>query len=223
MRILRRTALESARIFLKRNGEMREVDETLLILKKFRYLPRELWRKIVHQTLLNRPGSKFFSRNFFLRSDPGPTLDGGWFETPLAMWLGHFPQYWEEDNVVRYVSRHTFATRLQASIRGLLQRWRDLNESFKGVMRWGSMQLGFDDNLRRGDMQYRLHTTHTQLVRQERRFDRLRRRLRRQHGETVAAAVVDSQFRKRLNTIDRTQKWFDHRKRLGVKLLDFGS
>ena len=189
---------------------MREVDETLLILKKFRYLPRELWRKIVHQTLMDRPGSKFFSGPFF-----------NYY--PLPMWLGHFPGYWQEDNVVRYVSRHTFATRIQASIRGLLQRWRDLKESFKGVMRWGSMELGFSDNLRRGDMQYRLHTTHTQLVRQERRFDRLRRRLRRQHGETVAAAVVDSQFRKRLNTIDRTQKWFDHRKRLGVKLLDFGS
>jgi len=205
---------------------MREVDETLLILKKFRYLPRELWRKIVHQTLMDRPGSKFFSRNFFLRSDPGPTLDGGWFETPLPMILGFWSQYWEEDNVVRYVSRHTFATRLQASIRGLLQRWRDLKQDLKGIGRLQLKGLGSFASPYRTfnyDMQLRFVQTPAQLARTQSNIKRWKRRLRREHGETVAEGVLDSYYLRQINTIFKKINWFDHRKRLGVKLLDFGS
>ena len=199
---------------------MREVDETLLILKKFRFpdfygtlsgLPQELWRKILHLTFLNRPGSEFFSRRF---------------ETPLPMILGFWSHYWEEDNVVRYVSRHTFATRLQASIRGLLQRWRDLKQDLKGIGRLQLKGLGSFASPYRTfnyNMQLRFVQTPAQLARTQSNMKRWKRRLRREHGETVAEGVLDSYYLRQINTIFKKINWFDHRKRLGVKLLDFGS
>lgn len=138
--------------------------------------------------------------------------------------------------MVSYLSRHTAATKIQASIRGLLQRWRDLKEHYKGIgrlalkerSRFPGPSLGFDAvgyaTLRRGDMQLRLvPQTPAQMNLTAQRNDRWRRRLRRHYGETVAEGVIDLFYRRKLNTIFRKMKWFDHRKRLGVKLLDFGS
>ena len=218
---------------------MREVDETLLILKKFRFpdfygtlsgLPRELWRKILHLTFLNRPGSKFFRRDYFLQSWMGGTPGyGGWVDTPLPFaWVNaNFWAYYDgsdPDYFVSYVSRHTFATRLQASMRGLLQRWRDLKQDLKGMGR-----LAFTERpvsireVFQGDMQLRLFQTPAQVARTQSNIKRWRRRLRRQHGETVAEGVLNSYYLRHTNTLFEKINWFDHRKRLGVKLLDFGS
>lgn len=123
------------------------------------------------------------------------------------------------------------ATKIQASIRGLLQRWRDLREHYRrGGQRLGLKEkkaTGYLARIRwraRGDMQLRLvPQTPAQMNLTMQRNDRWKRRLRRHYGETVAEGVIDLWIRRTVNTMFRRIRWFDHRKRLGVKLLDFGS
>ena len=100
---------------------MREVDETRLVLGRrvqragVANLPQQLWRKILHQAFMYLPGSISFRI----------TASSSDYHIGISEY-------------VRYISRAWWATRIQASMRGLLQRWRDLKRDLKGI---GSFQL----------------------------------------------------------------------------------
>ena len=118
------------------------------------------------------------------------------------------------------------ASVIQRYLRGLLQRWRDLKRYLKGIGHFALKELGSDWMLRKRfnyNTQLRFVQTPAQLARTQSNMKRWKRRLRREHGETVAEGVLDSYYRRQLNTIFKKINWFDHRKRLGVKLLEFGS
>ena len=118
------------------------------------------------------------------------------------------------------------ASVIQRYLRGLLQRWRDLKRYLKGIGHFALKELGSDWMLRKRfnyNTQLRFVQTPAQFARSLSNIKRWYRRLRRQHGWRVAKGVVDSYYLRQINTKDRKTKWFDHRKRLGVKLLDFGS
>ena len=116
------------------------------------------------------------------------------------------------------------ATKIQASIRGLLQRWRDL-KAITYVQLNKEMMHG---KRARGNIDVRLRF---KLGFDERhnREQRLIRRLRREYGglallnNRYAYNVTRNMYRKIMSLIVKREDWLTHRKRLGVKLLDFGS
>ena len=116
------------------------------------------------------------------------------------------------------------ATKIQASIRGLLQRWRDLNLICKGS--WILTEEAPDhlcSKRQRGNMQLHLHATPIKIKATQSKTDRFQRRIRRAYTEPVALGMLRLFYTRRMTTLDKKTIWINHRKRLGVKLLDFGS
>ena len=152
---------------------MREVDETRLVLGRrvqragVANLPQQLWRKILHQAFMYLPGSISFR------------ITASSSDYHIGQGISEY---------LRYISRAWWATRIQASMRGLLQRWREL----KQLTRLTLIETKAPFRRLRGDVEVQIRRTVTNTTQYMQNTQRWRRRLHRQYGATVGDRVLES-------------------------------